>query len=50
MLHLKDTRNKEFQYGEKLLYDFIKAKPFHKLFNIYAYPVYSDPKKEKINE
>ena len=44
---LKDTRNKEFQYGEKLLYDLIKAKPFHKLFNFYAYPVYSDPKREK---
>ena len=47
---IKDTKNKEFQYGEKLLYDFIKAKPFHKLFTFYAYPVYSDPKREKINE
>ena len=47
---LKDTRNKEFQYGEELLYDFIKAKRFHKLINFYAYPVNSDPKREKVNE
>ena len=47
---LKDTRNKEFQYGEELLYDFIKVKLFHKLINFYAYPVNSDPKREKVNE